>query len=110
MTTTYESRTISVAIERTPREVYEFASVLENLPKWATGLGTSGERVGDVWMTQMAEGMVAVRFVGKNDLGVLDHYVKVGPETEVYNPMRVVANGDCSEISFTLFRQPGVSD
>lgn len=110
MPTTFESRTISVAIDRSPREVYEFAAVLENLPKWATGLGTSGERVGDLWMTQMAEGMVAVRFVGENDLGVLDHYVRLGPETEIYNPMRVVANGGGSEISFTLFRQPGVSD
>ena len=110
MPTTFESRTISVSIVRSPREVYEFASVLENLPKWATGLGTSGERVGDEWMTQMAEGTVAVRFVGRNDLGVLDHYVRVTPETEIYNPMRVVANGDGSEVSFTLFRQPGVAD
>ena len=110
MPTTLECRTISVSIDRSPREVYEFARVLENLPKWATGLGTGGERVGEVWVTRMEEGTVEVRFVRENDLGVLDHYVRLGPETEVYNPMRVVANGDGSEISFTLFQQPGVSD
>jgi hypothetical protein len=29
---------------------------------------------------------------------------------EVYIPMRVVANGDGSEVIFTLFRTPGMSD
>jgi hypothetical protein len=29
---------------------------------------------------------------------------------EVYIPMRVVANGEGSEVIFTLFRTPGMSD
>ena len=111
--TTFESRTISVSINRPPREVYDFAATPENLPQWATGLGTSGERVGDVWLAQTPQATIAVRFVDRNDLGVLDHYVRVGSEAqapEIYNPMRVVANGEGSEVSFTLFRQPGVPD
>jgi hypothetical protein len=28
----------------------------------------------------------------------------------VHNPMRVVRNGVCSEVIFTLFRQPTMSD
>jgi uncharacterized protein YndB with AHSA1/START domain len=75
MTGTFEARTISMTIERPPGEVYAFAVVPENLPRWASGLGTSGERVGADWVSQTALGPVRVRFAGRNDLGVLDHDV-----------------------------------
>ena len=55
-------------------------------------------------------GPMKVRFVGKNDLGVLDHYVNPTPEIEVYVPMRVLPNGSGSEVVFTLFRLPDMSD
>lgn len=109
MTETFKSRTISTAIDRSPREVYDYACVPENLPKWAAGLGASGERVGDVWVAQMEVGPVQVRFVAQNDLGVLDHDVTLPGGEVVTNPMRVMANGDGSEVSFTLFRRSGVS-
>lgn len=109
MAATFESRTISVAIDRPPREVYDFAVVPENLPRWATGLGSSGERAGDDWVAQTAQGTVRVRFVGRNELGVLDHHVTLPGGQAVYSPMRVVANGTGSELSFTLFRLSGVT-
>lgn len=109
MTATYESRTISVAIDRPPREVYDFAVVPENLPSWATGLGSSGERAGDDWVAQTAQGPVRVQFEGRNEVGVLDHYVTLPGGEVVYIPMRVVANGTGSELSFTLFRLPGMT-
>jgi hypothetical protein len=41
----------------------------------------------------------------------LDHTVIPAPGVEIYVPLRVVANGDAgSEVLFTLFRQPGMSD
>jgi hypothetical protein len=106
---TYESRTVSVAVARPPGEVYAFAAVPENLPRWASGLGTDGERDGDAWVTRMDVGTVRVRFVPRNDLGVLDHDVTFPDGTVVTNPMRVVPNGAGSEVSFTLFRRPGVT-
>ena len=51
-----------------------------------------------------------IRFVEKNDLGVLDHYVSPTPGVEVFVPMRVIANGSGSELIFTLFRSPHMSD
>lgn len=51
-----------------------------------------------------------VRFVEKNDLGVLDHYVDPAPGVEVYVPMRVLSNGSGSEVIFTLFRLPDMSE
>lgn len=108
--TTYKSRTISVPIDRPPREVYAFAVVPENLPRWATGLGSSGERAGDDWVAQTAEGPIRVRFVEHNELGVLDHYVTLPGGEVVYSPMRVIANGTGSQLSFTLFRLPGMTE
>lgn len=41
MTTTSESRMISIRINRAADVVYDFASVPENFLKWASGLGRS---------------------------------------------------------------------
>ena len=46
----------------------------------------------------------------RNDFGVLDHTVTVAPGVHVTNPMRVVPNADGSEVLFTLFQPPGMSD
>lgn len=51
-----------------------------------------------------------IRFVERNDFGVLDHYVTVAPGLEVYVPMRVLPNGSGSEVLFTVFRLPEMSD
>jgi hypothetical protein len=51
-----------------------------------------------------------LRFVEHNDLGVLDHYVSPAPGVEAYVPMRVLPNGSGSEVLFTLFQLPGMSD
>jgi uncharacterized protein YndB with AHSA1/START domain len=110
MTGTFEARTISMTIERPPGEFYAFAVVPENLPRWASGLGTSGAREGADWVSQMELGPVRVRLVARNDLGVLDHDVTLPGGEVVHNPMRVVPNGSGSEVSFTLFRRPGVTD
>lgn len=50
------------------------------------------------------------RFVEKNKFGVLDHYVTTGSGFEIYVPLRVLANGTGSEIIFTLFRLPDMTD
>ena len=50
------------------------------------------------------------RFVGQNEFGVLDHYVSPTPGVEILNPMRVVPNGSGSEVIFTLFQWPNMSD
>ena len=92
---TLKSQHISVAINRPAAEVYEFASNYENLPKWATGLEDFKGKI---------------KFAEKNKFGVLDHDVTLPSGEVFYNPMRVFPNGDGSEVVFTLFRQPGMSD
>ncbi len=105
-----KSQTLSVSIARDPGKVYDFASDLRNLPKWAGAFCLSIENKGGEWIAQTPQGPVSIRIAGKNSLGILDHYVIPAPGVEIYVPMRVVANGSGSEVLFTLFRRPEVTD
>ena len=109
---TMEALTVSVSIERPLSAVYEFTSVPESFPTWASGLGSSLERTSEgEWVAEAPEGRVTIRFSEPNRFGILDHSVIPAPGVEIYVPLRVVANGDAgSEILLTLFRQPGMSD
>jgi hypothetical protein len=109
---TMEALTVSVSIERPLSEVYDFTSVPENFPTWASGLGSSLERTSEgEWVAETPDGRVIIRFSEPNRFGVLDHTVIPAPGVEIYVPLRVVANGDAgSEVLFTLFRRPGMSD
>lgn len=104
------SRTLSITINRSVQDVYDFAATPENLPKWASGLGKSFKQEAGVWVAETGEGLVAVRFAARNAYGVLDHWVSPAPEVEIYIPMRVVPNGSGCELLFTLFQLPGMSD
>ena len=106
---TLPSRTLSVSIARRPEEVYRFASDPRNLPKWAKAFCKSVREVDGRWVMQTPQGEAAVRFVGENAFGILDHVVTVAPGVEVYVPMRVVANGGGSEVVFILFQLSGMS-
>lgn len=107
----HEVRHISLYIDCLPGEVYEFASNPENLPQWAAGLAKSEvRRDGDAWLATSPFGEVRIRFAEKNRFGVMDHDVELESGMVVHNPMRVVPNGGGSEFTFTLLRQPDMSD
>jgi hypothetical protein len=105
-----EARHLSIYIERPPDVVYEFASNPRNLPQWAAGLARSSvEPDGDWWVAEAPFGTARIRFVAPNALGVMDHDVESAAGEIVRNPMRVVPNGEGSELVFTLLRRPGMS-
>ncbi|WP_242361767.1 MULTISPECIES: SRPBCC family protein [unclassified Anaeromyxobacter] len=110
MGTLHEVRHVSISIDRPPGEVYAFASNPENLPRWATGLAGTIAHVNGEWIADAPAGKVKVRFAPRNDLGVLDHDVVLASGERVHVSMRVVENGDGSEVVFTLLRQEGTSD
>ena len=107
---TFIAKHISVSIDRSAAQVYEFASNPENLPKWAGGLGGSIKKVNDDWIADGPMGKVKVKFAEKNKFGVLDHQVTLESGVKFYNPMRVFLNNDGSELVFTLYRQPDIAD
>lgn len=106
MTDTPESRTITVYIDRSPQEVYNFAADPANVPRWAVGLGTAIEQVNGEWVAQTPDGPVTVRMTEPNPFGIMDHSVRIPSGEEVYNPMRVVPHGAGAMVLFTVFRRP----
>lgn len=105
-----EARKLSVSISRPMDEAYEFLSVPENFPKWASGLARSLQRVGEEWVAETPEGRATVRFTERNRHGVLDHAVTLPGGTTVYVPLRIVPKGPCCELVLTVFRRPGTSN
>lgn len=105
------SRHLAVAIDRPASFVYEFAADPANLPQWAAGLaGSTVEPEGDHWVTDSPMGRVEFAFAPRNDLGVLDHDVRLPSGEVVSNPLRVIPDGDACEVVFTLRRRPGMSE
>lgn len=102
---------ISVSINRSPEDVYAFASSPENLPKWAAGLSNNVlKKVGDYWETDSPMGKVKIKFTPPNEFFVMDHDV-ILPNGEInHNPFRVLKNGEGSEVIFTVYRLPRMSD
>jgi hypothetical protein len=110
MSKTFSARTLTVSIDCPPDEVYGFASNPENFPRWATSFCRAIIRSETVWIVEMPQGQATVRFVPRNSMGVMDHFVTPAPDIEIYVPVRIVANGSGSEVIFTLFRLPGMTD
>jgi hypothetical protein len=104
------SRHLGERIGRAPAEVYEYASDPANLPYWAPGLGTSVEEAVGQWFVRTPEGRAGFAFAARNDYGVLDHHVWLPRGEIIYVPVRVIADGNGSEVVFTLRRQPGMTD
>ena len=107
---TLETRTVSVTINRPWREVYDFASIPLNFQRWASGLGGSLKKSGDLWSAEGPDGPIRIRFSERNDFGVLDHWVMPEAGGEIYMPLRVLPNGTGAEVTMTLFRPEGRTD
>ncbi|WP_217697237.1 hypothetical protein [Virgibacillus siamensis] len=105
-----QARTLSISIERNSKEVYEYVFDPENLPQWAPAFSQSLKEYNGAWVVETSDGPMTIRFVERNELGVLDHYVTPSTGQKVLNPMRVIPNGFGSEVMFTLFQLPEMSD
>ena len=108
--TIHAARTISVSIACPPAHVYAFVVDPANFPRWATSFVQAVRRTEAGWVCDTPAGPIGIRFVERNDVGVLDHYVTPAPGVEIYSPMRVLANGSGSEVVFTLFQLPEATD
>ena len=105
-----ESRTVSISIKRRPEEVYGYLVDPTNFPKWSVFIKEIKKK-GSEWIATTPESTVRIRFTPKNEFRILDHYVTVSPQIQVYVPMRVLASPENdSEVIFTVFRLPGMSD
>lgn len=106
----FESKVLSVEIDRKPDAVYDFCIDPANFSKWASGLGDSLAHINDEWVARTPHGRIRIRFTPRNDYGVLDHHITTETGNAVYIPMRVIASGSGTQLQFTLFRQPGMDN
>ncbi len=104
------SVTLSISIASPPSAVASFVADPRNLPQWAGGFCRSVRQVGDEWRVDTAEGEVGLRFSGPVEHGILDHVLTLSPDLQVQVPMRVVPNEEGSEVLFTLFRPPAMTE
>ncbi|WP_104164454.1 SRPBCC family protein [Arthrobacter sp. SX1312] len=101
---------MSRIITASPEAVYDVASDIGNLPKWAAGFAQSEVvQDGRDLFVESPMGGVRIQFVERNRFGVLDHDVVLPSGTVVTNPMRVVSHPDGAEVIFTV-RQIELSD
>jgi uncharacterized protein YndB with AHSA1/START domain len=105
-----ESRHLTVSIERPAGQVYAYVRDPAHLPGWAAGLAAGIRRERGEWVADSPMGRVLVRFVPVNEYGVLDHDVVLPDGSVTTNPVRVLADGEDSEVVFTLRRRPGTTD
>lgn len=109
-----DSRHVSVWINAGPAEVYAYAADPRNLPHWAAGLASGEVRpVDGRWAVSSPMGEISVEFAAPNDLGVLDHVVRLPGGETFYNPMRVTPAADDDrwcEVVFTVRAQPGADE
>lgn len=102
---------ISLSIRRPAADVYRFAADPRNLSRWAAGLARSTVRPdGDAWVAESPMGTVRIRFADANEHGVMDHDVTLPDGDTFHNPFRVLRNGEGSEVVFTLYRRPDMTD
>ncbi|HTJ97250.1 MAG TPA: hypothetical protein VL381_07255 [Rhodocyclaceae bacterium] len=106
------SRILNIEIAVKPDAVYSAVRDPAKLPLWASGIAKSVEVRDGIWFveTGTALGTVQLTFCADNPFGVLDHTVRLPDGTEVLNPVRVIANGEGSELIFTVFQTAGMSD
>jgi len=105
-----DSRHLTVSIDRSAADVYRYVRDPAHLPQWAAGLAAGIRRERGEWVADSPMGPVLVRFVPVNEYGVLDHDVVLPDGSVTTNPLRVLADGDGSEVLFTLRRQPATTD
>ena len=107
---TWPVQHISQAIDASVEAVIAVAGDPKQLPRWAAGLSAGIRRESGRWLTDSPMGTVEVRYVGATERGILDHDVTLPDGTIVHNPLRVLRNDQGSEVVFSLFKRPGMTD
>ena len=107
--TVQRSAVVHISILAPPKSVIAFLSDVENWKTWAPWIHSVARSFGGYWNLETEAGPMRIRFVEPNSLGVLDHEVTVASGMVVLNSMRVLSNGDGSELVMVVFQSPGVS-
>ena len=103
-------KNISISINRSKEDVYQYASDPENFPKWLAFVKSISKKSDTIWEAETSMEKIEIDFTKKNEFGIIDHTAKLPDGTTVNNPLRAIANKNGSEVVFTLFQMPGKTD
>ena len=107
----FRSLTISISIARPHQEVYEFLAEPLNLPTWTVAIERMEHRRDNDWAATTPQGEIIIRYAARNKYGVLDYSVLRPDESDAYViPIRVFANDDGAELTFTHYQRPDMSE
>lgn len=98
------SRTISITVKKKTGDAFD--SILQLPPKIMPDARISDD---GWWSFNGPHGLSKLKFHENKSLGILDHQY-VDEESSWNVPMRVVSNGDFSEVVITLNKPNGISD
>ena len=104
-----EAQVVTEPAKVDARTVYDYASQMNNLPQWASGLSSGISQRGGRWVAQSPMGEVTIEMAAKNEFGVMDHDVTLPGGTRVHNAFRVTPAGSGSVLAFVVLRMPGTS-
>ena len=106
--TTARAETRTITIAASPAAVLAVVGDGARLPEWAPRFAAAVEHEGDDrWLIGEGDGRFAVRLRVDHTLGTADILRPVDPPTGAF--MRVVPNGEGSELLFTLFFPDGTA-
>ena len=107
-----KSRTLTVQIARPVAEVYRFLVDPANLTEWT--MVENGRPEHDkgplVWSFDGPRGRVMARFTLPNPYHVLDYTLASGETMTHSAHVRLIANGEGTELTHTSVHQPGISE
>jgi len=98
------SRTITMSVSRKTGDVFD--AILDSPPKMMSDAKQNDD---DSWSFSTSRGYANLKFKHNKTFGILDH-LYVDDETSWEVPMRVVSNGDDSEVIITIVKPPGLTD
>ncbi|WP_317230507.1 SRPBCC family protein [Clavibacter sp. MX14-G9D] len=107
---TWPALHVSRPVDADVASVVAVAGDPARLPEWAAGVSSGIRLESGRWLSDSPMGAIEIAFTGPRELGILDHDVTLPDGTVVRNPLRVLPNADGSEVVFTLFQRPGVTD
>lgn len=105
-----QSRVLTQQIDVPLEAAYGYAKAPAHFAEWAAGLATALRQTEAGWVAETPEGTAKVRFSPPNAFGILDHRVQFDGRPDIYIPLRMIENGDGTEVQLTLLRQPGMDD
>jgi len=104
-----KSNTVTCTVNKPKKEVFEFLSKIENLPKWSFEFVKEINLVDGKYIAKNPNGQVFFRFDVDEKTGIIDMYSGPVEEELTLAPMRVVElSKNTTAVIFTIFQHSDV--